>query len=156
MTTKKTKHPSSVAESRIERYYSKIVIAFVVVAVVLIGLIVYFSFTKTTVTVTPTVQNSTVTIESSLSELGGTLVLTDVSGTHDYTAIEGTASKTGKASGTVTLYNKYTVDQPLIETTRLLSDTGVLFRTQETVTVPAGGQVEVPVAADQEGATGNI
>lgn len=157
MTTKKTKHAgSSVGGSRIERYYTKIVIAFVIIAVALIGLIVYFSFTTTTITIVPTIKEAEITIETTLNELGGTLVLTDVSGSHDYTGIKGTTSKVGKASGTVTLTNNYTTNQPLVASTRLLSDTGVLFRTQETVTVPAGGQVDVAVAADQEGADGNI
>ncbi|MFC1597986.1 baseplate J/gp47 family protein [Patescibacteria group bacterium] len=146
----------SIAASRIEKYYSKIVIAFVVLTAVLVLLIIYFSFSKTTIVVHPAVTSQELSLSTTLQELDGVVVLTDVEGSKEYTDITSTESQPGKASGTVTLTNKHNQDQPLVETTRLLSTEGVLFRTQETVTVPAGGTIDVPVAADAEGPEGDI
>jgi hypothetical protein len=142
--------------SRIERYYTKIVVAFVVLTVVLVGLIGYFSFAKTVIVVTARPSTQPLEFETTLKELGGVIVLTDVEGSHQATNLETTEQRTGRSTGTVTIINNYTQDQPLVETTRLLSSEGVLFRTQETVTVPAGGSVEVTVAADEEGPAGDI
>jgi len=61
-----------------------------------------------------------------------------------------------KANGMVTLYNESGTSQPLVATTRLLSEDGVLFRIVDGVTVPANGSVQVEVQADLEGKEGEI
>ncbi|HJN85090.1 MAG TPA: hypothetical protein QF873_02080, partial [Patescibacteria group bacterium] len=61
-----------------------------------------------------------------------------------------------KARGTVTVTNESNVSQPLIATTRFLSESGVLFRLVDGVTVPANGDVQVVVAADEEGEQGEV
>ncbi|PIR47318.1 hypothetical protein COV06_04525 [Candidatus Uhrbacteria bacterium CG10_big_fil_rev_8_21_14_0_10_50_16] len=61
-----------------------------------------------------------------------------------------------KANGIVTIFNDSSISQPLIATTRLLSETGVLFRIVEGVTVPANGSVQVEARADLEGKDGEI
>ncbi|MBT6254466.1 hypothetical protein HOI83_04530 [Candidatus Uhrbacteria bacterium] len=61
-----------------------------------------------------------------------------------------------KARGTVTVTNESNVSQPLIATTRFLSESGVLFRLVDGVTVPANGDIQVVVAADEEGEQGEI
>lgn len=60
------------------------------------------------------------------------------------------------ARGTVTITNNLTFAQSLVTTTRFLSESGVLFRLESAVTVPAGGSVEAEVYADVAGETGNI
>ncbi len=70
--------------------------------------------------------------------------------------LEATETVDSVASGRVTLFNNTSADQPLITTTRLLSEDGVLFRLTNAVTVPAEGQIEAEVYADQAGASGNI
>ncbi len=62
----------------------------------------------------------------------------------------------GVATGTVTIVNDMSFDQPLVATTRLLTPEGVLFRLVDAVRVPAGGQVQAQVQADEEGLTGDI
>lgn len=155
VTKKKTIHP--LGSSRIEKYYNKIVVGFVVLTAVLVVLILYFSFSKTTISVTAKEVPQEVIVQSTVSELSGTVLLADVSGTATVPVGDATtASVTGKATGTVTIENHYSKAQPLAATTRLLSKEGVLFRTDEFVTVPAGGSVTVGVTADQEGASGDI
>lgn len=70
----------------------------------------------------------------------------------------GDSSKTvdDLARGTVTITNNLTFAQSLVATTRFLSESGVLFRLESTVTIPAGGTVEAEVYADVEGQSGNI
>jgi len=60
------------------------------------------------------------------------------------------------ARGTVTLYNELSSAQQLVATTRLLSESGVLFRLDDAVTVPAEGSVEASVYADVPGVSGDI
>ena len=64
--------------------------------------------------------------------------------------------KDGTATGTVELINVGSVSQALIVRTRLLSESGALFRLIERVTVPANGSITAEVRADVEGETGNI
>lgn len=85
----------------------------------------------------------------------GTVTTTPVSLTQTFT-VEGTREEAGIARGTVTLHNETDRPQPLVRTTRLLTPEGVLFRMDEARTVPARGTVDVPVYADQPGASGNI
>lgn len=154
VTKKKTIH--TLGSSRIEKYYNKIVAGFVVLTAVLVVLIMYFSFAKTTIVVKAKEVPQELTLDAMVSDLSGTILLVDVDGTATSTNVQSTETTTGKAKGTVTIENHYTKDQPLSATTRLLSKSGVLFRTDEFVTVPAGGSVDVAVTADQEGATGDI
>lgn len=159
--TENTSAPAAMADTRIEKYYYKIVIGFVALTALLVVMIVYFAFSKTDIIVSTKPVTKEVTLEASLQDLDGVLLLTDLEDTVGYTDFTGVDEKEGAATGTVTITNETSDDQPLIETTRLLSEADneedrVLFRTQEYVVVPAGGSVDVKVAADEEGAAGDI
>lgn len=54
-------------------------------------------------------------------------------------------------TGRVRVTNKYSKDQTLIKTTRLLTPDGKLFRINSTVNVPSGGSVEVGAYSDKTG-----
>lgn len=65
------------------------------------------------------------------------------------------------ASGTVTLINERSTPWALVAFTRLQTDEGLVFRTQEAVTVPAAttsgyGSVDVPVLADEKDIYGRV
>ncbi|MFW5885294.1 MAG: hypothetical protein ACOCUF_03660 [Patescibacteria group bacterium] len=72
------------------------------------------------------------------------------------------SSDKGKARGKVTIYNHYSSqDQPLVATTRILSEDGKLFRLTEGVVVPGmsgeePGVVEAKVMADEPGESYNL
>lgn len=78
----------------------------------------------------------------------------------------GTAIKNEKAGGTIQVYNAYsTYSQPLIATTRFVSDEGKLFRTPKRVVIPGAhyekgklvpGTIDIKVVADQPGQEYNI
>lgn len=63
---------------------------------------------------------------------------------------------TGKARGVVTIVNRYSKTQPLQAGTRLQTKDGQIFRTQQRVDVPAGGQVNTEVVADVSGEKGAL
>ncbi len=56
-----------------------------------------------------------------------------------------------RARGTVRIINEYSRPQPLVRVTRLLTPDGKLYRIDDNVTVPAGGEVTVAAYADQTG-----
>lgn len=146
---------------RIHRHFSPLIIVFLVAVIGVAGIIFYIAFSKTTITVTvaPAVDKYAFTYTA--ADLDADAITIPVDATYSYTDTSGagqaaSTAETGTAKGTVTIENHYSAAQPLVKTTRLLSTSGVLFRTDETVTVPAGGSVTVPVYADQAGATGDI
>ena len=75
-------------------------------------------------------------------------------------------SDTRRATGIVTLYNTFSADpQPLVATTRLLSETGKVYRLTKSVVIPGKknengidtpGKIQVEVKADEPGETYNI
>ena len=151
------------------RFYKKIVIGFSVVAVIILGLIIYFSLAKTVITVTLKPQETSTSFyinvkkelagEDKLTNnaLDGYLLKTEVSGSQDFANTNQGEEVEDQATGTVTIYNNWSQEQPLAATTRLLTPENILFRIQERVDVPAGGKLEnVEVYADQPGAAGNI
>lgn len=141
---------------RLQRYFSPILIAFIVIVVLLVVAVLYLAFSKTTITVRVADVASTVPFQYTPADLGIEATVIPIDDTYTYSEYEASSSEDGLAGGTATLVNETAGDQGLVATTRLLSTEGVLFRTAETVTVPAGGTIDVAVYADAAGATGNI
>lgn len=143
--------------------YRKIAISFVVLTVVLLGIIIFFSLSKATVLVIPKAELRSAEFLVSLGE-ASVLDKAVLNGLYKEQVIEeegqfeasGTAQKGGRAQGTITVINTTSAAQTLVATTRFLSDGGVLFRTKERVVVPARGSVEAAVAADQPGPAADI
>lgn len=154
---------SRLKKAKIEQYYSKVALAFIAVVVLAVIVIIYFSLSKTIITVTLQPETVKNTMEINIGPvkegenyLEGRLVEKTVTGSKTFKDLTSVSTKEAKATGTVSIYNNHSSVQPLVATTRLLSDEGILFRTKETITVPAGGQVDVEVEADEEGEKGNI
>ncbi len=61
-----------------------------------------------------------------------------------------------RATGEVTIYNNDTTVHVLIASTRLQSETGVIFRIQESISLESGTSIRVSVVADEPGVQGNI
>ncbi|MBI2415130.1 MAG: baseplate J/gp47 family protein [Candidatus Kerfeldbacteria bacterium] len=140
----------------IHRVFSPVMLGSMVLCVALVGTVAYLAFTKTTITVTLNRVANDYSFEFSADELDAEIVSRDVTTTYDVNNFSEGERIPEVATGEVTLYNTHTVDQPLVKTTRLLSQDGVLFRTNETVVVPAGDSVTVAVYADAVGEAGNI
>ncbi|KKQ79957.1 MAG: hypothetical protein UT02_C0019G0007 [Parcubacteria group bacterium GW2011_GWC2_38_7] len=148
------KKHTQVAES-----YKKLVLGFVILAVVLVGIILYFSASKAVIKITPKVTAiqtdfvaDVVTDGGAIEKaLQGVLYEKEVEG-----GLEGDATGSkmldGGTIGKVNLINKRPEPQTLVKTTRLLTADGILLRLSDKVVVPANGEIEVNVYADDPNA----
>jgi len=146
------------------RLYRSLAGGFIAVVALMLIVVVLLSTTKAIVRVTPKIR----TVETSFlfdvvkeaaaeGQILGTVVEQTFEQAKTFPIISGEAKEIlDKSGGTVVIFNKSSKTQPLVATTRLLSSGGVLFRLDKGVTVPAGGQVEALVHADQIGSTGDI
>lgn len=150
--------------SRQMRLYQHIAVSFVVITFLLLLGVLYLSVSRATIRITPNPKE--VSAESTAEIVPenpgeGQLLGLAKSVTLEKSKVfalpaEGAKEIEGKASGYATLINKSAGDQPLVVNTRLLSEKGVLFRIQDYVVIPANGEVEVLVMADQPGKDGEI
>lgn len=158
---------TKIRRSRIEKYYQKIVAVFIILTILIAALIIYFSFSRTIIFITPKIINHNIdfrlmvsenaTMENgSLEKINGKIMQVTVEKTKNFSYVTEADEIPAKATGKVTIYNNHSSAQPLVETTRLMSENNILFRTMQTVTVPAGGSIEVEVIADKAGKTGDI
>lgn len=140
--------------------YKKIAYTFFFLTVIMLFAVFYFSFAKVLITIVPNeerVSNSMVLdiydqeIAESMEAGKGIIGLVE----KVELAIDKTIGATGERIiseeivGEVVVINNATYSQPLVATTRLLSSDGKLFRTKETIQVPAGGKVKVAVYPDK-------
>ncbi len=147
-------------------FYRRIAFVFVALTSVLIILATYFFLSRAEIVVTVSKEPISADFIVDLKEvavqnpaepsvalpdtatISGKVVETVVSGSEEYSA-GGKKTVQGDIGGTVTIFNKYSKDQPLVATTRLLSSEGILYRLKNRVTVPTGGKLEnVEVYAD--------
>ena len=141
--------------------YKRIATSFLVLSL-LIGLtIFYVAFSWATITITPKAENFSAqyamdVVDTSQNPVAnnvipGSIKETDLDGTGTFAAT-GTENVEQKQGGKITVVNTTGKDQPLRATTRFLTEDGTLFRTQDYVMVPAKGQADVEIYADQPGA----
>ncbi|OGH73821.1 MAG: hypothetical protein A3C90_00940 [Candidatus Magasanikbacteria bacterium RIFCSPHIGHO2_02_FULL_51_14] len=154
---KETKMP----QNQPVRFYKIIALSFLVLTLVLLGLIVFMSAKRATITITAKETPVSVTIPVTIGgaaggdRLAGSVATTSVRVSQTFSPT-GTEEVPGVAIGTITVHNESDTDQALVATTRFLSDGGILFRLKNGVRAPARGAVDAEVYADQEGALGNI
>lgn len=139
------------------RLYKFIALSFLLLTVILLGVIIFMSAKRATITVVAGQEPLEV---SAVMAIGGEskagFVETDSVELKKVFKPESTKEIGAVAMGIVTLYNETETDQALVATTRLLSSEGVLFRLKNRVAVPAKGKVEAEVYADKEGRESEI
>ena len=142
------------------RVYVKIVSVFLVLTVLAIFIVIHFAVSKVTIKIYANLANKTdavlvemmpetspdITAESLLGKIITVEFETELSSPSTIKTVE-----SDKAGGYVTIHNNYSKSQPLVATTRLLTPDNKLYRIQNGVTVPAGGNVEVWAEADEAG-----
>lgn len=146
--------------------YKKIIIVFLLISVFLIAFVSYASFSRAEIKVKPKKEDISIDYEvkvesnkdidlSKLQNINGRVIQVELEETQKITDV---ANKTvdDYAKGTVTIINNLGHSQPLLPRSQLLSDSGVLFRTDARVAIPAHGRVEVSITADQPGESGNL
>lgn len=137
----------------------RILVSFLIAVAAITALVLYYSLAEATITLKIKPDNAVtetkVTVGEKNADVFGVIKTLELSDTKVFPASP-SGEREDKATGTVKLINKYSANQTLIATTRLQTDSGILFRLQQTVTVPAGGQVDTPVIADQSGEASEI
>ena len=141
------------------KIYKKLALGFVILALVVAAAVAYFVLVKVKISVS--LKNEALSGETHFN-----IYYTSSSSTLPEHALKGLVKKIEieqtkafqvagsevigeEVSGTMIIYNKYIKNQPLVATTRLLGADGKLFRLKNSVNVPAGGQLEAEVYADQ-------
>ncbi len=135
----------------ISSFYKKAAISFIVLTVLLAGFIAYFSLAKAEIEIIPKLETVSVDFRANVGgsdgiEIGD-VIEKEVTGEKEFEASD-TKIISKNITGKVRIINEYSADQPLVRTTRLLTPEEKLFRIDETILVPAGGEVEVGVYAD--------
>lgn len=148
------------------KFYRRIALSFVIITALILVAVVYASLIRAEIRLTPVEQqiSSSFIVDISVrpveeGEVRGRVVHrgVDLSDTFSLSAdAEDATPVEGKASGIVTIINNRSLAQPLVATTRFLSEEGVLFRLDEGTSVPAGGSVEARITADEPGEAGDI
>ncbi len=139
--------------------YRRIAYFFIFLVFILLVTSAYFLLTKVTITLAPDqermsnnlifdVRDSESDISASHSNVIGVVKTIKIENEKNYPA-SGSEIIGKEAVGKVTLINSYSKSQMLVATTRLLSASGDLFRLKNTTNVPAGGEIEVEVYADE-------
>jgi hypothetical protein len=114
--------------------------------------------------ITANVNSSAVDVEAKSIPAKAISISEELVYAFDATGEKNSLSK--KAKGTITIYNEYgTQSQPLVATTRFLSNEGKLFRLTQNIVVPGmiksgtetkPGAIEAEVVADEAGESFNI
>jgi len=141
--------------------YRKIAITFVILTLILLGGVAYFSLPSLEISIDPEreVVNNSIPVDIYNQDKSDSSQVSQpaLAGVVDSMEIEekkkfqSTGAQTiGKEiEGKVRIINNYSQDQPLVRTTRLLSPGGKLYRINEQVVVPAGGSVEVGIYTEE-------
>jgi len=165
----KNKNPRKASGKGLVVPWKGIGISAFVVIVVVGGAVfaVYASLSQAIVTLTPTQQpisatfglelgDSTRVVNGEVTQLAGTLFDRQIEETKTVDQI-GTEEIDGRAGGKVTLQNGRTGPIKLVKETQLKPEgKDIIFRIQESVEIPAQGEVVVDVLADAEGEVGQI
>lgn len=143
--------------------YRNIAYVFVAVTACIVFLALWLSSVRATVWISasksPTEISSEVTASRNPkeNEISARIVQGVFEKVQEFKVNTGSAhSVIGTAMGKVRIFNTYSSSQPLVKTTRLLTKDGRLYRMSESVTVPAGGSVDVEAYADEDGSSFDI
>lgn len=162
---KKPKHVARVPAQAVPslKLYRRIAVGFVVAVAMMLAAVLYVSTVSATIRVTPV--RTTVKTEfladvaktpTKDSEVRGSIVTANVQRNSSFVPTSPGKAMEEKAGGAIVIRNVSSRVQPLVATTRFLSASGVLFRLDSGVTVPANGSVEATIYADVAGAAGNV
>lgn len=141
---------------KLSRIYRKLLAVFLLACAVLVVFIVFVVFNKAIITIQANKKlvrtDFPVNIvagagEDSAMSIPGKLNDVIIEKNGEFSA-SGTKKIEDDIIGTVKIINEYSQDQPLVATTRLETEDGILLRINERVEVPAGGEVSVQVYAD--------
>lgn len=143
------------------RFYKIIALTFLCLTVLLFGAVIFMSSKRAVITIetkaTPIDINNDIVVGDGIeNQPVAAIVTTTIMSVQQEFSPTGNKEEPGVATGMVTLHNETSSAQPLVATTRLLTDGGILFRLKKGVTVPAQGTIDAEVYADVAGKGGEI
>ncbi len=144
--------------------YQRIAVAFVVITFFLLLAVLYLSVSRAAIHIVANPKLITVNAVADVvasptqdGQIAGLVKEKTYNESKTFTLpSEGATAVEAKASGTITITNQTSSPQLLVATTRMLSASGILFRLDKAVTVPANGSVDAAVHADQPGKNGEV
>ncbi len=149
--------------AHVQGFYRPLIAVFIIIVIGLIVGVVYAGWSSATITITPRLitaeANFPITIgepEKDEAVVSGTITDEEKSATITVLPTGQGDPQPAYATGSITIKNATTKEQPLSAGTRLQATNGVIFRTKNRVDVPANGSVSVTVTADVLGETGNV
>ncbi len=141
------------------KLYRRIAFSFIFLTVILLGVIFYFSFVRVSIVLIPNQERITNNLIIDIYDKNKELKKTDASiygvvrkislSQSDVYPATGEEVIGEEVVGKAIIVNNYYKNQPLVATTRLLTPDNKLYRIKETVNVPAGGEIEVDIYADE-------
>jgi hypothetical protein len=140
------------------RVYRNIAFSFLGLTVVVVAIVIWMSTVRAEIRIQS--KRDPVTLKTSVEiakspeqgQLQGRVVEGVFDKIQEFAVKEQTASSVvATTTGRVRITNKYSKDQTLIKTTRLLTPDGKLFRINANVDIPSGGTVEVNAYSDKTG-----
>lgn len=140
--------------------YKKITLGFIIIVIILLCFIVYFSLAKATISLNLGNESRTQEFElivatSTSKDLTGQLINKDIEISQKF-EVANFEEQPGLATGKIKIINNNTENQQLIKTTRFLSENNKLFRLKDNVSIASGQTINAEVYADQEGVDYNI
>ncbi|MCD4694204.1 hypothetical protein K8R62_02485, partial [bacterium] len=141
--------------------YKKLAVSFILLTLLLLFLVFYFSFNNVSITLYPREErisdNIILDIEKNINNeapssknISGDLEEVRIEVESEYPA-NGTKEVGVDIIGKVEVVNDRDVNQVLVATTRLLSPNGKLFRIKERLDIPSGEKREIEIYADDPG-----
>lgn len=154
--------PLNLSQDRPPRFPYTTMIVVLLVIVVSVGALFYFSAAK--VEVTPSTVSAAVQTSFTANRSSGILPFETITAQKIASqGVKGSGTKTvnSSASGTITIYNTQAKAQRLVANTRFATAAGLIFRIRTAITIPGGttakpGSVTAKVYADQPGASYNV
>lgn len=167
----KSSREEKVVAKRSLSLYRRFAVKFLILVGILAAAVIYFSFSKLIITITPqgeTISDNLLLKVSNANASATSTAATDqendpreaISGSvkEINAQAEQTYAATGEEFtgeeivGQVSIINNNNKSQALVATTRILSPDNKLFRIKNAVNVPAGGEVKVDIYADKPSA----
>src|SRR6056297_796339 len=142
--------------------YRKIAFSFIVLTIILLGVVFYFSFHEVSITLYPKEERISDNLildiydkdvfqeATSSKKLIGVVEKEEIQKEKDYPTT-GTKEKGAEIVGTVEVINDRNAAQTLVATTRLLSPNDKLFRIEERLDIPPGESREVEIYTEEPG-----
>ncbi|MFH0830599.1 MAG: hypothetical protein V1895_00885 [Parcubacteria group bacterium] len=148
------------------RNFLRIILILAVASFALVLVVLYFSFARATITLYPKEQEVEIEYQATIdankeadpSKLDFVPGRLETVEKNDTKKVENVSEKPipDYAHVTVTIYNQQGGSQPLLPNSQLLTDQGIKFLTDEGVTVPAGGSLQIGATAAEPGRKYNI